>query len=79
MDSVDRIRDTLAEYTDLNPAIITSTTTFEDMDLDSLELVDMLMALEDKYELDLMDATIDFTTVGELADLIAKLLETPNA
>lgn len=79
MDPVDRIRDTIAEYTDLNPAIITSTTTLAELELDSLELVAFTMDLEDKFELDLMDASIDFETVGEFADLIAKKLENPNA
>ena len=59
-----------AEQLELDPAEITPDSTFEDLGIDSLDIVEMLMELEKKLgvELDLEDQKI--ATFGELAAFI---------
>ena len=59
---------------ELNPAEITRDSTFESLGIDSLDIVDMVMALETELgvELELEDQKI--TTFGEMADFIESKL-----
>lgn len=43
----------------------------EDLEADSLDVVDILMSIEDEFEIEIPDEEIDrIRTVGELADYI---------
>ena len=58
----------LAKQMDISADDITRDTTFESLGIDSLDMVEMVMDLEEELgvELDLEDKKL--TTVGELAD-----------
>ena len=47
------------------------TTTFYDLEADSLDVVEVIMALESKFDMILPDEAVDtFKTVGDLANYI---------
>lgn len=50
---------------------ITATTPFEDMAMDSLEVVQMVMAIEEAFDIEIDDDDVDsLKTVGDLIDYI---------
>jgi len=51
---------------------IKPTSTFSDLELDSLDVVDLLMVFEDEFKVSI-DINENIKTVGEVADLIASL------
>ena len=59
-----------AEHLELDPAEITPASTFEELDIDSLDIVEMVMDLESELgvELDFEDQNIK--TFGELAEFV---------
>ena len=63
-----------AEHLELDPAEITPESTFEDLGIDSLDIVEMIMDLEGELgiELDMEDQKI--STFQELADFIESKL-----
>lgn len=59
----------LAEHLEIDPSEITAQTTFEDLDVDSLDTVEILMDMEDEFGVE-----IKFEEVGKsVADLVAYL------
>lgn len=69
---IENIAKVIADRTGCDPSIVTPESTFSDLGIDSLDTVEMLMALED--ELDMViepDATI--TTVGALDEFMQTL------
>ena len=75
-----RIMPVLVQFTDLDPSAILPTSTRDDLDLDSLEWVEINMELEELLGIDLDADEFEFmTTVGELADLVdRKMTEKSN-
>ena len=54
------------DFGDLNPA-----TTFEELALDSLDVVQMIMAIEEAFEIEIADEDVDdIKTVGQLVEYI---------
>lgn len=50
---------------------ITLSTTFEDMAMDSLEVVQMVMAIEEAFDIEIDDDDVDaLKTIGDLVDYI---------
>lgn len=48
----------------------------EDLHLDSIDLVELLMEIEDKYEIEISDEnTQNITTVSDFLDVIEKTME----
>ena len=65
----------LAEQVELNPEDLSAETTFESLDLDSLDLVEMLVELESDAGVELPeDETQGLETIGDLAALIESKL-----
>lgn len=65
--SFDKVAQVLAEYKEMDVADIKLETTFEELDLDSLDTVELVMALEDQLEIALeMDENIK-----SVADVVA--------
>lgn len=57
----------LAEQLDINADLITPETSFEDIDADSIDIVEMIMALEDKFDIEFPEDDLDeFKTMGKL-------------
>lgn len=52
MATIDTIRDILAENLDIDPASVTEESTFESLNIDSLDMVQLICDLEDKLDID---------------------------
>lgn len=65
------IIDELCELADLKPEEITPDATLEDLDIDSLDLVELAQIIEERYEVRLeRDDFKDVSTVGGAIDAI---------
>ncbi len=62
----DKVKEILAEYTD---AEITLDTAFEDLSIDSLDMLDMVMKVEEELGVE-VELNPSITTVGSLVELI---------
>lgn len=70
------ITDVAVEVLSVEPAQVTETARFkEDLDADSLDLVEFVMGLEEKFDIVVPEDDLDgVTTVGQAVDLVlAKL------
>lgn len=57
----------LAEQLDIEPDLIKMESTFEEIDADSIDIVEMIMALEDTYDVEFPEEDLeDFPTMGAL-------------
>ena len=52
MATIDVIREILQENLDIDPASVTEESTFDSLDIDSLDMVEMICTLEDKLGID---------------------------
>ena len=52
MATIDVIREILQENLDIDPASVTEESTFDSLDIDSLDMVEMIYTLEDKLDID---------------------------
>jgi acyl carrier protein len=68
-----RIRDHLAEELEVDPGRIGESTRFrEDLEADSLDLVELVVELEDSYGVRIPDEqAAQIVTVGQAADFVA--------
>lgn len=66
-----RVLPVLIQWTDLDPDVITEASTREDLDIDSLEWVEINIELEDLFSIELDADEFEFMkTMGELAALV---------
>jgi len=72
----DKVKDIIANQLSVDKSIINDNTTFSDVNADSLDVVDVLMALESEFDLQIPDEEVDnFNTIGDLASFITKMLK----
>jgi len=69
-------RKILAEQLNIDPADITMETTFEEIEADSIDIVEMIMALEDMYDVEFPEDDLeDYPVVGDLIKALFEYLE----
>ena len=67
---LERIISYLSEQLDIPAEEMNRNTTFESLHLDSLDMVEMVMDMEEELGVDFdMDGKLEVNTIGELADL----------
>ena len=68
----ERIRDLVAEKVGVEPDEITMETSFaDDLKADSITLFELVMALEDEFEIEIDDESIEqITTVGDIVNYL---------
>ena len=59
----------ITEYKEIEPGSLTPETTFESLELDSLDLVDMAMACEDAFGVT-VEVDENLKTIGDLIKII---------
>ena len=72
MATIDTIREILQENLDIDPAAVTEQSTFDSLNIDSLDLVELVCALEDKLDIDFGDPE-GLTNVGDVVKHIESL------
>lgn len=69
-------RKILAEQLDLNPQDISMETNLEDLEVDSIDVVEMIMALEDAYDVEFPEEGLEnLSTFGALVSALFQHLE----
>lgn len=68
----ENVRDSLAEQLDIDPEKITMDSNIvEDFDADSLDVVEMIMSLEDEYDIKIPDEVAEeLRTVGDVVKYV---------
>ena len=68
----EKVRNMLAQQLDLDPATITMDThLMKDLEADSLDAVEIIMAIEDEYGIEIPDEVAEkFQTVGDLVHYV---------
>lgn len=69
---IDKVKKILSEQFDVDMSELTDTTNIEeDLGADSVEVIDLLMSLEDEFQIEIPDEAIDeIRTIGDLAAYI---------
>lgn len=65
----DRIRDIMVEQLSIDEGEIGKDTNFEELGIDSLDIVELTMTLEEEFEIEIA-VDEDMRTVGDLVDYI---------
>ena len=68
----EKIIEMLAEATDTDASAITMDTKFSDLGVDSLDMTEMAMDLEDEFDIEFTPSP-EITTVGKLVEAVEKL------
>lgn len=71
--------DTAVELLKLEPGTVTEASTWaEDLEADSLDLTELVMALEDRFDIEVPEDQLeDVKTVGDAADAVLAAVGTP--
>ena len=68
---LERIKPIIVEQFDVEEDSVTAETKFEDIGADSLDIVELVMALEEEFDIEIPDTSIeDITSVGDLVKFI---------
>ncbi len=70
----EKIAELIAENKDMELSDITLETSFEDMELDSLDVIEVVMSIEEAFGITL-EIEDNVKTVGDLVDLVDSLVE----
>ena len=67
-----RSKEVAAEVLSVEPDLVTETARFkEDLDADSLDLVELVMGLEERFDIEVPEDDLEgVTTVGQAVDLV---------
>jgi len=68
---LERIAATLKEYTGKTELAITEDTSFEELEMDSLDIVELAMKIEDEFNVNI-EMSENIKTVGDLLHIIEK-------
>lgn len=74
-DVLEKIRGVIAETMDVDGQTITEATTFEDLDADSLDRIELVTALEDELGIQVSDDALEsIVSVGDAVDAVVASL-----
>ncbi|NMD43310.1 MAG: acyl carrier protein [Firmicutes bacterium] len=73
MNVEDKVKEIVSEQLEVPLESLTVETTFEEIDADSLDIVELVMALEEEFDLEISDQEIeDIQTLGDIINFIEK-------
>jgi len=69
---LEQLTEVAVDVLGVDPSIVSETSSFkDDLDADSLDLVEVVMALEERFSISVPEEKLDgITTVGEAVDLV---------
>ena len=71
MDTMKTIKEIISRQTDIDEDNLREDTTIEEITSDSLDIVEMLMEIEEAFDMDISDEDVKkLTTIGELCNYI---------
>ncbi|MCR4442350.1 MAG: acyl carrier protein [Peptococcaceae bacterium] len=71
MNIFEKVKSIVAEQLGVEAADITLETTFDDLNADSLDVVELIMALEEEFDIEIPDEDAEkIKTVGDAVDYI---------
>jgi acyl carrier protein len=72
----ERLKSIIADKLEVDPAEITMETSFaDDLEADSIALFELVMAIEDEFEIEIEDDSIEnISTVGDIVNYLEELL-----
>jgi acyl carrier protein len=66
-----KVKTLSVEQLDVDEDTVSPKTTFEDLDADSLDVVELVMALEEEFDFEISDETVEnIKTVGDIINYI---------
>ena len=65
----EKVRDMIVEKLDLDPEVVTMDSSFADLKIDSLDMVEIVMDLEEEFDIEI-ENNEDLKTVGDLVKFI---------
>ena len=75
MSTSDQVKEIVANQLSIPAEKITAETTFEQVEADSLDVVEVIMSIESTFNIDLPDGDVEqFKNVGDLSNYVDKLL-----
>lgn len=76
MSTFEKVRKIVADQLSIDASNVTESTTFEEVDADSLDVVEVIMSVESEFGIDLPDEEVEhFKNVGELSGYVNSLLK----
>ena len=71
MEIEEKIKAIVSEQLEIAADTLTEKTTFEEIDADSLDIVELVMALEEEFDLEITDHEIEeINTLGDIINFI---------
>ena len=71
----EKLCEIIAEITGIDTDEIGLDATLDDLDLDSLDVVEIMMASEDEFDITIEDETVEKAkTIGDIVDIITDLI-----
>ena len=72
MNTLETIKEILKDKQDIDPASVNENSTFEDLKIDSLDLVELVCELEDRMQIDFGDPE-GLKTIGDVVKYVDSL------
>lgn len=71
-----KIRAVVAGHLELDPERLTPETTFEEIEADSLDVVEIIMALEEEFDIEIPDEKVESVkSLQQVVDFISELVK----
>jgi len=75
MDVFDKIKEIVVEQLNVEPEDVKMETTFEDLNADSLDVVELVMALEEEFDMEISDEQAEnIKSIGDAVEFIKKAI-----
>ena len=74
--TIETVISLMAEKFELNPDAITPEVYLQDLDIDSMEMLDFIFTIEDHFAINVPDVELDINTLQDIVDLINRHMVT---